>query len=276
MDKPKHITPRKSLGQNFLTDKNIINKTVDALNIQDGDTVFEIGPGEGALTEKLVDQAESFFAIELDERACELLSEKFAGIEHFNLIHKDFLKFDFKKTIDDANIDISKKKIRILGNIPYYISGRIFFKLFENAKYLERAVITIQKEVAQRIVANPSSKEYGILSVLGQIVGKPHLDFDVSPNCFFPKPKVTSSVVSMDFYDENPIGDHFPEFAYLVKTTFNKRRKKISNSIKTILIERDINIEELPKPVLDLLDKRAEHLSKEDYVLLFNELFLKN
>ncbi len=270
MAEKQHIAPRKSLGQNFLIDNNIINKTVDSLLLEQGDTVFEIGPGEGALTEILFQKAGKLLAIELDERACNLLMEKFADKENFNLVHKDFLKFNFSETIEKYNIDLSQKRISLLGNIPYYISGRIFFKLFENAKYLERAVITVQKEVAQRICSPADTKEYGILSVLGQVVGTPKLAFDVSPNCFFPKPKVMSSVVTIDFYDENPIGDKFPEFANLVKTAFNQRRKKVSNSIKPILKKKGIELGTLPEKFIEMMEKRAEHLTKEDYIYMFD------
>ena len=272
MTENQHISPRKSLGQNFLIDNNIINKTVDALLLEDGDTAFEIGPGEGALTRIILQKAGWLLAIELDERACDLLTDKFANKPNFNLVHKDFLKFNFTETIEERKIDLSKKRISVLGNIPYYISGRIFFKLFENSKYLKRSVITVQKEVAQRICASPNSKEYGILSVLGQVVGTPKLAFDVSPNCFFPKPKVMSSVVTMDFYEENPIGADFPEFAKLVKTAFNQRRKKVSNSIKPILKEKGVSLDSLPEKFNEMMDKRAEHLSKEDYIYMFEIL----
>lgn len=267
----RHIAPKKSLGQNFLTDKNIIAKTVAELNAEPGDLIVEIGPGEGALTERLLEKSRKLLAVELDERACELLRHKFAAADNFNLIRQDFLKFDFREGL--TGIGESGNKVKLLGNIPYYISGRIFFKIFSDFRHIERAVITVQKEVAERIVARPSSKQYGILSVLARHVAEPSIAFDVSPGCFFPKPKVNSAVVVLDFKSEIDEDIDFKKLATLVKTAFGQRRKKVANTVKNILTQSNINIDKSPERFRNLLALRAENLSRDDFVYLYRYIY---
>jgi 16S rRNA (adenine1518-N6/adenine1519-N6)-dimethyltransferase len=264
-----HIAPKKSLGQNFLTDKNIIAKTVAELDLHPEDFVLEIGPGEGALTEYILAKTRNVLAVELDQRACEVLKRRFSDLkaEELQVVNMDFLGFNFEKDLPE---NFKGKRLKILGNIPYYISGRIFFKLFENAEYISRAVITVQKEVAERIVAKPKSKEYGILSVLASLTGKPRKAFDVSSHCFYPRPNVTSAVVTMNFFEPEQLPVDFKMIADIVKAAFNQRRKMLSNSFKNYF---EINLlePELIAKINELYgNKRAEELKIDDYINIYS------
>jgi 16S rRNA (adenine1518-N6/adenine1519-N6)-dimethyltransferase len=264
-----HIAPKKSLGQNFLTDKNIISKTVAELNLQSDDFVLEIGPGEGALTEYILAKTSNLLAVELDQRACEVLKQRFSNLPNgeLQIVNIDFLNFNFKDNLPD---NFRGKRIKILGNIPYYISGRIFFKLFENAEYISRAVITVQKEVAERIVAKPKTKEYGILSVLASLTGKPKKAFDVSSHCFYPRPNVTSAVLTMNFFEPEQLPADFKMIADIVKAAFNQRRKMLSNSFKNYF-EANLYESELISEINELYGhKRAEELTIDDYVKIYS------
>lgn len=262
-----HIKPKKSLGQNFLIDKNIINKTVDELGISDEDFVLEIGPGEGALTDLILERAKKVICIELDQRACEVLENKFNKFigSKLTIIHKDFLLFDFET---DLPFEFKQQKIKILGNIPYYISGRIYFKLFQNYKFIKRAVLTVQKEVADRIVAKKNSKDYGILTVLANLTSQTKKSFEVSANCFYPKPNVTSAVTRIDFFEENPFEFDFNKTADIIKTSFNQRRKILSNNLKSVFQQYDVSEINIKK-ILELYGtKRAEQLEITDFILI--------
>ncbi|MEI6090178.1 MAG: 16S rRNA (adenine(1518)-N(6)/adenine(1519)-N(6))-dimethyltransferase RsmA [bacterium] len=264
-----HIAPKKSLGQNFLTDKNIISKTVAELDLKPEDFVLEIGPGEGALTEYILAKTKNVLAVELDQRACEVLKRRFSGMQggELQVINMDFLGFNFKDNLPE---NFRGKRIKILGNIPYYISGRIFFKLFENAEYISRAVITVQKEVAERIVAKPKTKEYGILSVLASLTGKPKKAFDVSSHCFYPRPNVTSAVVTMNFFEPECLPEDFKLVADIVKAAFNQRRKMLSNSFKNYF-ESNLLDPDLIVQINEIYgNKRAEELVIEDYVKIYS------
>lgn len=264
-----HIAPKKSLGQNFLTDKNIISKTVAELDLNSEDFVLEIGPGEGALTDYILAKTTNLLAVELDQRACEVLKRRFSNLPDGTLqvVNMDFLGFNFENDLPE---NFRGKRIKILGNIPYYISGRIFFKLFENAEYISRAVITVQKEVAERIVAKPKSKEYGILSVLANLTGNPKKAFDVSSHCFYPRPNVTSAVVTMKFFDKEQLPDDFKAIADIVKAAFNQRRKMLSNSFKNYFESNELD-PDLCAQVNELYgNKRAEELIIDDYVKIYS------
>lgn len=260
-----HISPKKSLGQNFLIDNNIIRKIIEQLNLENGDIVIEIGPGTGALTSLLVEKKIELTVIELDIRAIELLKEKFKD-KKINIINNDIRKVNLNDFYKD-------KKIKIIGNLPYYISADILFLLFKNYQIIDTIVIMVQKEVAKRIISPKDLKEYGILSVVADFVFNSKIAFDVSANCFFPKPKVTSSIVK--FEQKEPLINEieFDKIVKLVKTAFNQRRKTLRNSLKSYLLNYNEDLvnsfELLFKSVLD---KRAENLSSLDYLQIYKYL----
>lgn len=257
--KPIKIYPKKSLGQNYLTDENICRNIVDSFNISQGDIVLEIGPGKGALTKYLIEKTENLTVVEIDDNNCKILSETFPGL---NIIHDDFLKINLEKTGKES-------KSRVIGNIPYNITSEIIFMLIDNRKNIRDAQLMIQEEVAQRIIAKPSCKEYGIPSVLVQAFSKPEMFFKVSKNCFYPKPKIDSRIIHIDFSQnkEDKIND-VVFFRKFVRASFSHRRKTLHNSLKSIGIETN-----LLKMDFDF-GRRSETLSVDEFIYLSNEIKL--
>lgn len=260
------LKPLKSLGQNFLINKEIVSKIIDLLEIKDDDVILEIGPGTGALTKKLLESGSKIFAVEKDERAFDFLKENFPELKIFN---EDILRFDFEK--------INSDKIKIIGNLPYYITSQILFKIFEISQKVNMAVFTVQKEVADRIVSEPNNKDYGILSLATGLYSESKLNFKIPPSAFYPAPKVNSGVITLKFYDEAKYSE--PEkLLKLIKAGFSQRRKKLSNSIKNYVNSRNLS---LPNDEIfsDLLNKRAENLSLNDFIYLYEMInfgYVKN
>lgn len=259
------VKPKKSLGQNFLIDENIARKIVGSLKLKSEDVVVEIGPGQGALTKYIVDNVSKLLAVEIDTRVAEKLKSEFLS-KNIEIINKDFLEFGYGE-----NFKKYKRKIRLVGNLPYHLTSPILFKAIENRRYISDFTFMIQKEVAQRIVGKRGTKSYGILAVLTQFYGKPEILFNVSSNCFYPKPIVTSTVVRLDFSEEIPYRVDEGLFKIVVKTTFGKRRKTIKNGLKYLPFDEQMN-----KRIIDSLDypmqKRPEQLSIENFVTLTNKI----
>ena len=216
---------KKSLGQHFLTDNNIIYKIIDSIKASKDVRIIEIGPGTGALTKWLAQKYDDVHVIEVDERAIQVLKREVEGIT----VHQnDVLKVSWNKLISET------AGTYVIGNLPYYITSPILFALLEHRSFFSEAMLMIQKEVALRLVASPSNKDYGILSVQTQLMSTPEILFNVSPNSFNPPPKVESSVVRLTFdKPEMPCSDK--NLKTVVRTAFNQRRKKLSNSLKPVL-----------------------------------------
>lgn len=247
--------PKKFFGQNFLVDDNISRKIIRQLDISEDDFVLEIGPGQGALTKHLAGLKDKYAAVEIDSGIVSELQNKFSGI---NVINKDFLKFDF---------DLFQTKIKIIGNLPYNIASEILFKLFDNRDKIKCAVVMVQKEFAQRLTAKPNSKEYGILSVQTQYFSEPSLLFNVPPTVFFPKPKVESSVVKLEF-NRKDINTDVQIFKELVRASFGKRRKIIRNSLKEFFEKKNLGFE-----MFDFdFTRRAENITIAEYVELAEQI----
>ena len=256
--------PKKFLGQNFLVDNNIAKKIVNSLEISSEDAVIEIGPGRGVLTKYILGLADIFYAVELDRSIFESLNSEFSA--SINLIHKDFLKFDFES---DINSDDRSRKFKIIGNIPYNITTEILFKLFESADRIDSAVLMMQKEVAKRLTAVPDTKDYGILAIQTQLHTVPKILFNVPPTAFFPKPNVFSSIVKLDFKkDLSEIKDK-RLFKELVRESFGQRRKTMRNSLKKFL-ER--NMIEAAEVEFDL-SRRPENVTIVEFEKLSNYFF---
>lgn len=213
------VKPIKRFGQNFLKDNNILRKITEVINPQKNDKIIEIGPGEGALTKLLSNSGADVTAIEIDKRVIEHLKETLPEVK---IINQDFLKIDLTQ--------FESTDLRIVGNIPYNITSPIIFKLIENYNLIRDAVFMVQYEVAKRMTAKKDTKDYGILSVLLSYFSETEFCFKVSPNVFYPKPKVHSAVVKIKFkrnLDEslNKI------FIQIVKAAFGNRRKTLKNSL---------------------------------------------
>ena len=247
--------PTKRLGQNYLRDENIIRKIIDEISPNPNELIIEIGPGEGALTKHLAGQNFEFITIEIDNHNSEFLHAKFPLL---NLLSKDFLKVDLNEIHKKYG-----KKIRIMGNIPYNITSPIIFKLIETREIIQDSVMMIQHEVAQRIIAKPGGKDYGILSVITQNFTKVELCFKVSPNVFYPRPKVNSAVIHMYFKNEVTNKKYDELFIKIVKAAFGNRRKMLCNSLKNSIFEH-LNFNQTG---IDLT-LRAEKLSINDFHIL--------
>lgn len=248
------LKPKKSLGQHFLRDQNIIRKIAGALEAGEDDVVVEIGPGEGALTEYLYPHLSNLHLVEVDERAVKLLEQKFPEA---TVYHSSVLEGEWQSALSE------KDKNYLIGNLPYYITSPILFMVLDSGGLFEQAVFMVQKEVAERLVAKPRTKAYGILSVQTQLFSDTKLLFPVSREVFYPKPKVDSAVISINPKKMQPDAD----IAFLktvIRTAFNQRRKKLSNAISALITGRS-------RIAIDL-NRRAEELEPEEFIELANSL----
>lgn len=242
--------PKKSLGQHFLKDPNMIEKIVNAVEAAKTDRIIEIGPGTGALTQLLLDRFEDVHAIELDERAAVHLKEEFPDL----IIHQqDVLKVNWSELKSETG------GTHVIGNLPYYITSPILFSLLSNRYLFEDALLMMQKEVAERLVAETRTKAYGILSVQTQLMSSVEILFDVSRHVFSPQPNVDSAMVRLTF-DKGKLKCSEKHMKQVVRTAFNQRRKKMSNALKPLIQKY--------KPENFDLSRRAEELPPEEYEML--------
>ncbi len=245
------LRPRQSLGQNFLVDPNTCRRIVDSLSAGPEDPVVEIGPGTGAITGLLLQRHPTMIAFEIDERAIEILREKLPALD---IRHHDAVKIDWP-----AAASASGRRLFVIGNLPYHITSPILFALLENAPSIAEAVLMMQLEVAQRLVAVPRTKAYGILSVASQMVARPEILFRVSRNVFRPKPKVTSAVVRLTFDAETGDAVYAGRVREVVRSAFNQRRKKLRNSLAGVVASAGV---ELPER---WSTRRAEELTPQEF-----------
>jgi len=253
--------PKKSLGQNFLHDANVARKIVRALHLRVADRVLEIGPGKGALTSLLLIELPRLTAIELDNELAGQLTAAYG--EKLTLYNDDVLDVDLRSIAKTG-----KGKFRIVGNIPYNITSPILFWIIDSSDVVSDCTLMMQREVAQRLVAKPRTKEYGILSIFAQYYSTPKLLFTVSPRSFYPVPDVMSAIVSMDF--EAPRRIRVTDdgtFRALVRGTFGKRRKTLRNGLRSL----DVPATFINTASIDL-DRRPEELSVAEFAALANEL----
>ncbi|RLD94104.1 MAG: 16S rRNA (adenine(1518)-N(6)/adenine(1519)-N(6))-dimethyltransferase [Bacteroidetes bacterium] len=247
------VRPKKHLGQHFLTDPSIAGRIVDALQVPSGDTVLEIGPGTGVLTELLLKKDIRLLPVEIDHESVAHLKQKWPILED-RILELDFLKMNLGEYIPGS--------FHIIGNFPYNISSQIFFRVLEYRQQVPTVVCMLQKEVAMRIASPPGSRAYGILSVLLQAYYNIEMLFTVKPGSFFPPPRVTSGVIRLSRNQTLTLPCDEKLFVRVVKTTFNQRRKMIRNSIKSILLNLDSDFE--------LLSKRPEQLGVSEFIELTN------
>ncbi len=262
---PAAVKPRQSLGQNFLRDENIARKIVRTVNPKPGDVIVEIGPGQGAITSLLAESGCGLVLVEIDRRMTGELTRRF-GPGGAEVICADILDVPFAELHDRHG-----KKVRVVGNIPYHLTSPILFKLFGEFGHVADCTLMVQKEVAARVVSPPGVKDYGILSVMTALHGTPKIEFDISPNCFFPKPKVWSSILTIALRDALPEGLDPGLFRSVVRATFGKRRKTLRNSLHYL---RDEGVDAAPDPDTCpvSLDLRPEALSAEDFIRLTRHL----
>ncbi len=246
---------KKHLGQNFLFDSTILARIIGAAGISADDTVVEVGPGPGALTRLLAEKAGKVIAIELDEGLYDRLRTELAGRRNVELVHGDAMKFPYEGI----------GPFKVVANIPYYITTPIIFRLLDAKDTLRSMTVTIQKEVAERIVASPGGKDYGVLSIMVQYSARPELRFIIQKEAFRPVPKVDSAVVHMTILQAPSVNVRDEKmFFRVVRTAFSQRRKTLSNSLKGIIKD--------PKDALAAAGidpgRRPETLSIEEFARL--------
>jgi 16S rRNA (adenine1518-N6/adenine1519-N6)-dimethyltransferase len=254
------IQPKKSLGQNFLQDPNTLEKIANAADIAPTDTVLEIGAGTGALTIKLAQRAAQVLAIEIDERLLPVLHSQLRDFPNVRLYHADILQVDL-----DALL--GSRPYLVVANLPYYITSRILRHLFEARNKAQRLILTVQQEVAERLVAKPG--EMSLLSVSAQFYGKPQIVARLSPSVFYPRPEVASAVVRIDIYDKPPV--EVPDeqvFFHVVSAGFGQKRKQLKNSLGSgLAISHSAAADLLRRAGVDPM-RRAETLSLEEWAAI--------
>ena len=277
MDKPiiaspqvtNHILHRfklradKKLGQNFLIDENIVRNIVAAAELSDKDTVLEVGPGIGTLTQGLAESGASVVAVELDKRLLPVLDTTLEGYDNVRIVNGDILQVDSMQTV---GVD----EFKVCANLPYYITTPIIFALLEKRLPMERLVAMVQKEVAERMAAKPGGKDYGALSVAIQYYTEPEIAFIVPPSSFIPAPSVDSAVIVCKRREKPPV-EVCDEalFFRVVKAAFSLRRKMLNNSLKNMGIKGEQVAKWLELAGVDG-KRRAETLSLEDFAALTN------
>ena len=249
------VKAKKRLGQHFLTDENIAEKIVKALSGKGFTYVLEVGPGMGVLTKYLLAKPEHLLLAEIDEESISYLKQTYPTLseEHFK---GDFLKMDFSFWGDE--------QVAVIGNFPYNISSQILFQIIEHYRQIPEMVGMFQKEVAERVAAQPRTKDYGIVSVMVQAYYDVKYLFTVHENVFNPPPKVKSGVIRLERNPKEGLEGNEVLFKSIVKTGFNQRRKKLSNALKPLGIPEHLKSH-------PFLEKRAEELSVEDFISFTNE-----
>ena len=266
------IRPRKRLGQCFLCDPNILEKIVRIAGVQDTDTVVEIGSGIGVLTAMIARTARRVVALELDRLLVGVLQQELGGFENVEIVHTDVLQFDFSSVCADPMRESRKERIKVIGNVPYNLSSQIVLRLLEYRRCLDRVVLMLQREVAERLAAPPGTKDYGPLSVYVALYTEPMLETRVPAGCFYPRPDVESRVIRLDIRDE-PLCrvDDMDFFRRLVRASFSKRRKTLLNNLKSSTIP--VTVDQINAALSALgIDgvRRAETLSVHEFAALSN------
>ena len=261
---------QKRFGQNFLIDTHVLEKIIRASEITKDDFVLEIGPGIGTMTQYLADSARAVTAVEIDDALIPILQDTLKDWDNVNIIHGDILKTDIQKIADEKN---QGKAIKVVANLPYYITTPIIMGLFESHVPVESITVMVQKEVADRMQTGPGSKDYGALSLAVQYYAEPEIVANVPPNCFMPRPKVGSAVIRLKRHKEPPVQVQDEKLMFrLIRASFNQRRKTMAKGLKKSQelnytkeqVESAISACGLP------LNIRGEALSLEQFAALTN------
>ncbi len=261
---------QKRFGQNFLIDGRVIDKIISAADITKEDTVLEIGPGIGTMTQYLAEAAGQVIAVEIDKNLLPVLEETLGDYDNVTVINDDILKVDIKELIKDK-----AEKVKVVANLPYYITTPIIMGLFENHIPASSITVMVQKEVADRMQSEPGSKDYGALSLAVQYYAKPYIVANVPPNCFMPRPNVGSAVIRLTSWEESPVQVKDEKLMFkLIRASFNQRRKTLQNGINN---SPDLNFTK--EDVVNALKEmglsetiRGEALTLEQFASLTNIL----
>ena len=263
---------QKKFGQNFLIDTHVLDKIIRESGVSKDDMVIEIGPGIGTMTQYLCENAREVVAIEIDKNLIPILEDTLSSYDNVTVINEDVLKVDIKKLAEEKN---GGRPIKVVANLPYYITTPIIMGLFESHVPIDSITIMVQKEVADRMQEGPGSKEYGALSLAVQFYAKPEIVAIVPPNCFMPRPNVGSAVIRLTCHEKPPVEVKDEGFMFnLIRASFNQRRKTLVNGLTNasfLSVTKDQVAEALEKMELSATI-RGEALSLEQFAQLSNIL----
>ena len=264
------FTFQKKFGQNFLIDPHVLDKIIRAAEITEDDFVLEIGPGMGTMTQYLAYAAREVYAVEIDKSLIPILEDTLSDYDNVTVINEDILKVNIAKLAEEKN---GGRPIKVVANLPYYITTPIIMGLFESHVPVESITVMVQKEVADRMQVGPGTKDYGALSLAVQYYAKPYIVANVPPNCFMPRPKVGSAVIQLVRYEEPPVQvDNEKLMFRLIRASFNQRRKTLVNGLKNSQ-ELDFSKEEIEKAMAETgipVNVRGEALTLAEFADLAN------
>lgn len=264
---------QKKFGQNFLIDTHVLDKIIRESGVNQDDCVIEIGPGIGTMTQYLAENAREVVAIEIDKNLIPILKDTLSSYNNVTIINEDVLKVDIKKLAEERN---QGKPVKVVANLPYYITTPIVMGLFESHVPIDSITIMVQKEVADRMQEGPGSKDYGALSLAVQYYAKPEIVANVPPNCFMPRPNVGSAVIRLTCHEKPPVEVEDENFMFdIIRASFNQRRKTLVNGLGNAG-----NLNVTKEQVANVLEEmelsptiRGEALSLEQFAQLSNLLW---
>lgn len=266
------FTFQKKYGQNFLIDSNILDKIIESAQISKEDCILEIGPGIGTMTQRLAEEAREVVAVEIDRHLIPILEDTLSGYDNITIINEDILKVDINKIVEERN---GGMPVKIVANLPYYITTPIIMALFERHIPLKSVTVMVQKEVADRMLVGPGTKDYGALSLAVQYYAMPEIIAKVPAACFMPRPNVDSAVVRLTRYEDPPVKAEDETYLFaIIRASFNQRRKTLVNGLINAgnigvsrgQVEKVLNDMRLPAMV------RGEALTLEQFAGLSNRL----
>ena len=259
---------QKKYGQNFLIDTHVLGKIIGAAQIGPDDFVLEIGPGIGTMTQYLAEAAREVIAVEIDTKLIPILQDTLKEYDNVTVLNEDILKVDIRKIAEEKN---GGKPIKVVANLPYYITTPIIMGLFESEVPLDSITVMVQKEVADRMQVGPGTKDYGALSLAVQYYAEPYIVANVPPNCFIPRPAVGSAVIRLTRYQEKPVKVNDASFMFkIIRASFNQRRKTLQNGLynsSELRIPKEKTVAALEEMGLTPTI-RGEKLSLEEFALL--------
>ena len=272
-----HFNFQKKFGQNFLIDTHVLEKIIRSAEITKDDMVLEIGPGIGTMTQYLAEAAGKVVAVEIDKNLIPILEETLSSYDNVTVINEDVMKLDIAKLAEEEN---GGCPIKVVANLPYYITTPIIMGLFENHVPLESITVMVQKEVADRMQTGPGNKDYGALSLAVQYYAEPYIVANVPPNCFMPRPKVGSAVIRLTCHEKPPVEVEDERLMFhIIRASFNQRRKTLANGLNNSDL-LDIPKEKIMEAIESLgkgKSVRGEALSLEEFAALSNKLYhMKN
>jgi 16S rRNA (adenine1518-N6/adenine1519-N6)-dimethyltransferase len=265
-----HFVFQKKYGQNFLIDTHVLEKIIAAANITKDDMVLEIGPGIGTMTQYLCENAREVVAVEIDKKLIPILEDTLSEYDNVTVINEDILKVDIKKLAEEKN---GGKPIKVVANLPYYITTPIIMGLFESKVPIDNITVMVQKEVADRMEVGPGTKDYGALSLAVQYYAKPYIVANVPANCFMPRPNVGSAVIRLTRHEKPPVIAEDEDLMFrVIRASFNQRRKTLLNGLNNsseINLSKEAILESINE--LGVLENiRGEALTLEQFAELSN------